>query len=99
MRRAPARSWAVRVASRCAGQGRCQHREATRAGPRLSPLLISWYDLLEGARWAGSGAHRWSRPNDRLAECPERGADLVGEQLRLFPRREVPALLDLVEVD
>ena len=33
------------------------------------------------------------------AQRPERGAELGGEELRLFPRREVAALVDLVEVD
>src|SRR5262249_20311020 len=37
--------------------------------------------------------------NGRLAKCAERGAHLLGEQLRLFPGGEVAALLDLVEVD
>ena len=30
---------------------------------------------------------------------PERRAQLLHEELRLFPRREVPALVDLVEVE
>src|SRR5215831_2348999 len=34
-----------------------------------------------------------------LAQCPERRADLFGEELRLFPGGEVAALVDLVEVD
>src|SRR5215213_6475012 len=35
----------------------------------------------------------------QLAKQPECGSDLLGEQLRLLPRREVTALVDLVEVD
>src|SRR5262249_3241051 len=35
----------------------------------------------------------------RLAERPERGSELGTEKLRLFPRGEVSALVDLVEVD
>src|SRR5215213_71331 len=34
----------------------------------------------------------------RLAKRPERGSDLLGEQLGLFPGGEVAALVDLVEV-
>ena len=34
-----------------------------------------------------------------LAQRPERRAQLLGEELRLLPRREVTALVDLVEVD
>src|SRR3954469_24248254 len=33
------------------------------------------------------------------AECPERRADLAGEQLGLLPGGEVATLVDLVEVD
>src|SRR5439155_7207403 len=34
----------------------------------------------------------------RSAQRPERGAHLFGEELRLLPGREMPALADLVEV-
>src|SRR3954470_22134808 len=37
--------------------------------------------------------------SNRLAERPERRADLGAEQLRLIPRCEVAALVDLMEVD
>src|SRR5215207_3968427 len=35
----------------------------------------------------------------RSAQGPEGGAELLGEELRLLPGREVVALVDLVEVD
>src|SRR3712207_9275926 len=35
----------------------------------------------------------------QLAKRPERGSDLLGEQLRLLPGGEVASLLDLVPVD
>src|SRR5438093_3447871 len=35
----------------------------------------------------------------RLAERSKRSTDLFGEELRLFPRRKVPAFLDLVVMD
>ena len=37
--------------------------------------------------------------SDRLPQRPERGAELGGEELRLLPRGEVAAFVDLVEVD
>src|SRR4051812_30450057 len=40
-----------------------------------------------------------SRFRSGLPERPERCADFSREQLGLFPGREVPALVDLVEVD
>ena len=45
--------------------------------------------------------HRYTRRGGHLllAERSERRADLLREELRLLPRREVPALVDLVEVD
>src|SRR5215217_3221127 len=44
----------------------------------------------------------WRSPctkDGQLAKRPERGANLRREQLRLLPRREVAALVDLDEVD
>src|SRR5512134_212125 len=38
-------------------------------------------------------------PSSGSPQRPERRADLGREELRLFPRREVTALVDLVEVD
>ena len=35
----------------------------------------------------------------RFAERPERRADLLSEELRLFPGRKVPAFVELVVVD
>src|SRR5215203_710011 len=42
-----------------------------------------------------------ARPSGQLllAQRPERRADLVREELRLLPCREVPALLDFVEIN
>src|SRR3954447_10501544 len=37
--------------------------------------------------------------SDARAQGPERGAHLGREQLGLFPGREVPALVDLLEID
>ena len=34
-----------------------------------------------------------------LAQRPERGAELAGEQLRLLPRREVAPFVDLVVIE
>src|ERR1700754_3440488 len=39
------------------------------------------------------------RRTQRLAKRPERGAELLGEDLRLLPGREVAAFVDLVVVD
>ena len=39
------------------------------------------------------------RDHDALAQGPEPGAELFREELRLLPGGEVPALVDLVEVD
>src|SRR5215213_4841326 len=38
-------------------------------------------------------------PSLRLAQRSERRAELLGEQLGLFPGREVTAFFDLVEID
>src|SRR5262252_6684867 len=35
----------------------------------------------------------------QLAKRPEARADLFGKELRLFPSREMPALIDMVVVD
>src|SRR4029450_2907835 len=45
-----------------------------------------------------SGADNARRPSNRLAERSERCSELCTEELRLFPRGEVSALVDLVEV-
>src|SRR5258706_2790569 len=49
----------------------------------------------------GGGRMRPRLPSSlvRLAQRPERRPDLLGEQARLFPRGEVAALVDLVEVN
>src|SRR3954471_3485950 len=39
------------------------------------------------------------REHRRLPQRPEPGTDLVDEQLRLFPSREVPALVEPVVMD
>src|SRR5262245_41685939 len=46
-----------------------------------------------------SCAHNARRTSDRLAKRSERRSELGTEELRLFPRGEVSALVDLVEVD
>jgi hypothetical protein len=37
--------------------------------------------------------------SNRLTHRPERGPELHAEKLRLFPRREVTTLVDLVEIN
>src|SRR5215831_14740244 len=54
---------------------------------------------IDGAAPARASTHERARSSDRSAERPERSAELGTEQLRLLPRGEVTALVDLVEVD
>src|SRR5215204_2904050 len=51
------------------------------------------------AAWRVARTTFASPPSLQLAQRPERRADLLGEQLGLFPGREVAAALSLVEVD
>src|SRR5215472_1204459 len=79
-----------------AGAGQC---------PAMAMLSL-WLDVAAGGsrlvpsrvrgRRAGGARRPWV---PGLAQCPERRADLFGEQLRLFPGGEVAALVDLVVVD
>src|SRR5262249_56292927 len=66
---------------------------------RGRPFQTSWSRgpslIAAGRRHARKRAFQ----NGRLAKSPERGAHLLGEELRLFPGREVSALVDFVEVD
>ena len=51
-------------------------------------------------RGSGARSERAHRISDRLfPERPEARADLFGQELRLFPGGEVPALFQLVVVD
>src|SRR5262249_33636476 len=73
--------------------------------------LLQWTQRRVPARIIGSFRHMsisWRetastlRPQSisfRLAQRPERRSDFGGEKLRLFPRREVAALVNLVVVD
>src|SRR5918992_4286942 len=48
---------------------------------------------------AAERGHTRTSEHGHLAKRPEARSDLVAEQLRLLPSREVPALVDPVEVD
>src|SRR6185503_270192 len=61
-------------------------RPASRPGPATEPSFSSDYSFR--VDWPSA-----------LAQRSERRADLFREQLGLLPRREVAALVDLVEVD
>src|SRR5262249_33836604 len=55
-------------------------------------IAIAWCRL-----WSGTASIHHARcPSLKLAQRPERGTQLLREQLRLFPRRKVTALVDLV---
>src|SRR4051794_35765401 len=62
---------------------------------------------LGGAEWPGveplgcpaEGGDAHMREHGHLAQGPEPRANLVAEQLRLLPSREVPALVELVVMD
>src|SRR5215218_8719890 len=93
-----------------AGVGRSEHAIAA-ALVALDPVLpASWghpepMDQDDGVwstriRGVVLGSHEdLLSQRGQLAKRPECGSDLLGEQLRLLPRREVTTLVDLVEVD
>src|SRR5690242_19399623 len=65
---------------------------ATRPRPRwAAPQIACCFAVVVRLSFSGPGASS--------AQCAERRADLLGEELRLFPGGEVAALVDLVVVD
>src|SRR5439155_14321731 len=63
----------------------------------LSPIGSKWV-LPHVAVEDGAHVVR-AAPSLQLAQRSERRAELGREEFRLFPRREVTALVDLVEID
>src|ERR1700745_1375540 len=61
---------------------------------------MTWLLIVQAVVRSGpdDGLRGASPGNSRLAERPERGTDLVAEELRLFPGGEVAAHADLVKV-
>ena len=81
--------------------------DAGRAGPGVQPVALR-LTVLQGPdcqRECQPSAPPTHQPHqqpigtERLAQWSERLPELGGEQLRLLPRREVAAPVDLVEVD
>src|SRR4051812_9093097 len=55
--------------------------------------------MIDVCDWAARTKARAVSFSNRLTQRPERGSELGAEQFRLFPRGEVPALVEFVEID